>query len=221
MLNDIDESYIYEAGEDLENYHKALSRYGAGGNYRKKKRMRITAAVCAAAAIVGAIVFVNNAVYIRSKRPGVVLSEGEASMPELPIISKPGNTASDTEEGESNSSDFPFAVQGSGDEFHFDLGANNRDAYSDYAEKLTPYETPANATAYTGAKSTAPITVAVLDSNDPEYYNTLTPKAIIKANNETVYMDYSPKTGMPETYEEFVLNGCSRYNITVSGYWNA
>ncbi len=100
LLSGIDEKLIDKAGEDLENYHKSSTQYAAGGNSPKKLRKRITAAVCTAAAIAGVVVFVKNVGNIRDKRPGVVLSEGEASMPELPIISKPNNTAPDTEEVE-------------------------------------------------------------------------------------------------------------------------
>ncbi len=61
MLNDIDESYIYEAGEDLEKYG-----YRTGNTYyiedkRKFSWKRVfAAAVCAAAAMVGMVFLVKN-----------------------------------------------------------------------------------------------------------------------------------------------------------------
>ncbi len=61
MLNDIDESYIYEAGEDLENY-----RYRTGNTYYIEEKRNFSwkrvfaAVVCAAAVMVGVIFIVKN-----------------------------------------------------------------------------------------------------------------------------------------------------------------
>lgn len=113
-----------------------------------------------------------------------------------------------------------FADMGSGDEFTFKLTPTTEDEFSNFADKFTSYETPAHATAHTGARSTAPVTVVVYDRTEPEYYTTLTSDATIKANYETVDMKYW-RTGMPTKYDEFILHGYSRYNITISGLWTA
>ncbi len=61
MLNGIDDSFIYEAGEDLENY-----RYRTGNTYYIEEKRSFSwkrvfaAAVCAAAVMVGVIFIVKN-----------------------------------------------------------------------------------------------------------------------------------------------------------------
>lgn len=113
-----------------------------------------------------------------------------------------------------------FADIGSGDEFTFKLTAYDDTEFSNFARKYTSYSTPAHATAHTGAKSTAPVSVVVYDRTEPEYYNTLTSTATIKANYETVYMTYYA-TGTPDYRDDFIMNGYSRHNITISGLWTA
>ncbi len=76
MLNGIDDSYIYEAGEDLENY-----RYRTGNTYyiedkRNFSWKRVFAAVvCAAAVMVGVIFIVKNVrdIPIIENSSGVIL----------------------------------------------------------------------------------------------------------------------------------------------------
>ncbi len=159
LLGGIDEKLIEKAGKDLEDHHKTATQYAAGGNYRKKLRRRITAAVCTAAAIVGAVVFVNSVGNIRGKRPGVVLSEGETSIPELPIISKPGNTASDTKE--KGPFYFNFSLYGDTDTGYYQ--------FSPPAYKNTFWNEPAEILVYRGnidEKNTAVISVYTEDCLD-------------------------------------------------------
>lgn len=115
-----------------------------------------------------------------------------------------------------------FADTGKGDYFNFEFIKDEKRhvIFSESVKKHSPYSVPAQVTAQMGAKSTRPIEVDVTDSDDPEYYNTLTGMARITANYDTVYMDYYG-SGTPSTYEDFYLNGYVTKNESalVFGLW--
>lgn len=205
LLSGIDEKLIEKAGEDLENYHKSATTYTVSSNSRKKTWKRITAAVCAAAAMAGVVFFMKNVGDIHvAESSGVVLSEGNASLPELPIISKPGNTPSDTKERSHR--------------FYFDFTDSDREQFDNGGNKINDWSEPAvvycRAGDLTNISSSRPVELAVWDSNDIDYGYRLTPYVYATRTNYEYSLPYD------QVMSRIVyLYGFGDSGTKVSGSW--